>query len=133
MSISIRPVFAPYSAAWRTSDATFALWISFLLGRQLTLGQEPPIHRRSTTAVRRPDRAMCHARSLPPAPLPRTRTSKRSDCDMPSSSDAVVLCDLKTLLDGNPVARIRQLITRAISSSLFQRPPRQVSDSKQAC
>src|SRR5215510_9914488 len=78
MSISIRPVFAPYSAAWRTSDATFALWISFLLGRQLTLGQEPPIHRRSTTAVRRPDRAMCHAGSFPPAPLPRIRISNSS-------------------------------------------------------
>src|SRR2546422_11510049 len=36
-------------------------------------GQEPPIQRRSTTAVRRPAHAMCHARSLPPAPLPRTR------------------------------------------------------------
>src|SRR2546425_7868797 len=69
MSISTGPVLAPYSAPWRTSDATFALWISFLLGMQLTLGQEPPIQRRSTTAVRRPDCAMCHARSLPPAPL----------------------------------------------------------------
>ena len=46
--------------------ATFALQISFLLGRQLMFGQEPPIHRRSTTAVRRPDRARCQARSLPP-------------------------------------------------------------------
>src|SRR2546426_12845903 len=43
MSISTGPVLAPYSAPWRTSDATFALWISFLLGMQLTLGQEPPI------------------------------------------------------------------------------------------
>src|SRR5215467_8045613 len=78
MSISTWPVLAPYAAPWCTSQATFALWISFLLGRQLTLGHEPPIHRRSTTAVRRPDRAMCHARSFPPAPLPRTRMSKSS-------------------------------------------------------
>ena len=35
-------------------SATFALQISFLLGMQLILGQEPPIHRRSTTAVRLP-------------------------------------------------------------------------------
>src|SRR5262249_52792650 len=72
---------------WRTSETTFALQISFLLGIQLTLGQEPPIQRRSTTAVRRPARAMCHARSLPPAPLPRTRISNRSTCDMAASSD----------------------------------------------
>ena len=32
MSIATRPVFAPYAAApWRTSEATFALWTSFLL------------------------------------------------------------------------------------------------------
>jgi hypothetical protein len=44
-----------------------------LLGKQLTFGQEPPIHRRSMTAVRFPDRARCHARYIPPLPLPRTR------------------------------------------------------------
>src|SRR5258705_4567368 len=47
-----------------------------------TLTQEPPIHRRSTTAVRRPDCAMCQATSLPPVPLPSTRTSNRSGWDM---------------------------------------------------
>src|SRR5215831_20499737 len=61
-----------------TRYATFALQISFLLGRQLMLGQEPPIYRRSTTAVRRPDRAISQARSLPPLPLPRIRISNRS-------------------------------------------------------
>ena len=55
-----------------------ALQISFLLGRQAMLGQEPPIHRRSTTAVRRPDRAICQASNLPPCPLPRIRTSNCS-------------------------------------------------------
>src|SRR5215471_10081933 len=100
MSIATRPVLTPYSAPWRTSDATFALWISFLLGMQLILGQEPPIHRRSTTAVRRPARAMCHAKSLPPAPLPRTRISSRSDWDMPSSRDVAALRDLRTTHDG---------------------------------
>src|SRR5262249_34497322 len=49
-----------------------------LTGRQLMLGQEPPIYRRSTTAVRRPDRAISQARSLPPLPLPRIRISNRS-------------------------------------------------------
>src|SRR5215470_11630021 len=100
ISIATRPVFAPYSAPWRASDATFALWISFLVGMQLILGQEPPIHRRSTTAVRRPARAMCHAKSLPPAPLPRTRISNRSDWDMPASRDVDALGDLRTAHDG---------------------------------
>src|SRR5215475_9945154 len=59
-----------------------ALQISFLLGRQAMLGQEPPIHRRSTTAVRRPYRAMCQASNLPPNPLPRTKTSTGSASDM---------------------------------------------------
>src|SRR5260370_186731 len=49
---------------------------------QATLTQEPPIHCRSTTAVRRPDCAMCQATSLPPVPLPSTRTSNRSGWDM---------------------------------------------------
>jgi hypothetical protein len=39
------------------------------------LGHEPPIQRRSTTAVRRPDLAMSQANNLPPWPLPRTSTS----------------------------------------------------------
>jgi hypothetical protein len=56
----------------------FALAISFLLGMQAMLGQEPPIQRRSTTAPLCPDCAMCQAKSLPPVPLPRTRTSNRS-------------------------------------------------------
>jgi hypothetical protein len=37
---------------------------------------------RATTAVRRPDRAMCQARYMPPFPLPRTSVSYRSGCDM---------------------------------------------------
>src|SRR5262245_51899993 len=68
----------PKSDACRARCATFALQISFLLGRQATLGQEPPIQRRSTTAVRRPERARLQARSLPAAPLPRIRISYRS-------------------------------------------------------
>src|ERR1700747_1668924 len=48
------PVTAPNCVAWRARWATFALQISFLLGRQAMLGHDPPIQRRSTTAVRRP-------------------------------------------------------------------------------
>src|SRR6478609_8174176 len=54
MSIAPGSSVQPYSAAWRTRYATLALEISFLLGMQAMLGQEPPIHLRSTTAVRRP-------------------------------------------------------------------------------
>src|SRR5262245_2084439 len=78
MSIATEPVTVPNCAAWRTRCATLALQISFLLGRQLILGQEPPIYRRSTRAVRRPDPAICQASNLPPAPLPRIRISKCS-------------------------------------------------------
>src|SRR5215469_4500935 len=78
MSIATGPVAAPYSAAWCTRYETFALQISFLLGRQLTLGHEPPIQRRSTTAVDWPDDARCHARCLPPAPLPRIKFANDS-------------------------------------------------------
>src|SRR5260370_749288 len=85
MSIATRPVVVPNSAACRATYATFALQISFLLGMQLTFGQEPPIHWPSTTAVRRPDRARCQASSLPPAPLPRMSASNRSSATMSSS------------------------------------------------
>src|SRR5271155_128738 len=63
-------------------SATFALQISFLLGRQLVFGQEPPISLRSTTATRLPDLAVCQARYLPPSPLPMTRRSKVSAAGM---------------------------------------------------
>src|SRR5262249_11438093 len=62
----------------RVRCATFAFAISFLLGMHAILGQEPPIQRRSTTAVLCPDCAKCQAMSLPPTPLPRTRTSNCS-------------------------------------------------------
>src|SRR5262245_60400614 len=42
------------------------------------LGQDPPIHFRSTTAVRCPALARCQPSNLPPAPLPRMSTSYRS-------------------------------------------------------
>src|ERR1700692_2492152 len=86
MSVAVEPVTMPKRSAWRTRSATFALQISFLLGRQLVFGQEPPINLRSTTAVRCPDLAMCQARYLPPSPLPRTSISKCSGRDIFNSS-----------------------------------------------
>src|SRR5690606_18586380 len=80
------PVCTPYSAARRTVAATRAEWIRFLLGRQLMLGQEPPIQRRSTTTTLRPERARCQARYLPPSPLPRIRSSAASGEGMQEGS-----------------------------------------------
>src|SRR5579864_8993575 len=75
ISVLTGPVSEPNSAAWRAKCATLALQISFLLGMQAMLGQDPPIQRRSMTAVCRPDCAMCQANNLPPWPLPRISTS----------------------------------------------------------
>src|SRR6267142_5478063 len=86
MSVAVEPVTMPKRSAWRTRSATFALQISFLLGRQLVFGQEPPINLRSTTAERCPDLAMCQERYLPPSPLPRTSISKCSGWDIVNSS-----------------------------------------------
>src|SRR6266851_10163155 len=82
MSVAVEPVNIPKRSAWRTRSATFALQISFLLGRQLVFGQEPPINLRLTTAARCTDLAMCQARYLPPSPLPRTSISKCSSWDI---------------------------------------------------
>src|SRR5262249_54712391 len=45
MSVVTGPVTTPNCAPCRARCATFALQISFLLGRQAMLGQEPPIQR----------------------------------------------------------------------------------------
>ena len=82
MSVRAPATTVPKAPAWCTTSATSALLTSFLLGRQLTFGHEPPIHLRSTTAVRCPALAMSHAMSLPPPPLPNTKTSTRSACAM---------------------------------------------------
>src|SRR5215510_6886627 len=99
MSTSTRSLLVPNSAPWRATCATPALHISFLLGMQLMFGHEPPIHRRSTTAVRRPDRARSHASNFPPCPLPSTSASYRSGaaiCSLQaeSGSDVNLLMDV---------------------------------------
>src|SRR5438552_17496483 len=59
-------------------QATFALWMIFLLGRQAMLGQEPPTYFRSITATFIPFLARVQERSLPAAPLPRMSRSYSS-------------------------------------------------------
>src|SRR3546814_1840753 len=64
MSTDTWPVVTPNSPARATILATPALQISFLLGRQLMLGQEPPTQRRSTTAVFRSEEHTSELQSL---------------------------------------------------------------------
>src|SRR6267154_91745 len=70
----------PNSLLRRKYDATFALWIMFLLGRHAILGQEPPIYLRSTTATRLPSPAKVHAAMVEPVPPPRITRSNSSGC-----------------------------------------------------
>lgn len=70
----------PNSSLLRKYEATFALWITFLLGRHAMLGQEPPTYLRSMTAVRIPFFANVQAMYLPASPLPSTSTSYSSGC-----------------------------------------------------
>src|SRR5271166_5744260 len=108
MSVSTGPATVPNCPAWCARCATRALQISFLLGRQAMLGQEPPIQRRSTTAVRRPDCAICQASNLPPNPLPRIRTSNCSGWDINPS-----VCDSNDReANAGFVARLPQFICR---------------------
>src|SRR5438034_8251074 len=131
MSIATRPVFVPDSAAWRATCATCALASSFLLGMQFTFGHDPPIHWRSTTAVRRPDRAMSQARSLPPAPLPRIRTSNRSDAAMPSSS--VRRCSVPRAVFGVPTAITKASAIGPISNGGHAAIDRKIYACDEAC
>src|ERR1700733_3204216 len=75
MSMAIGPVLIPNSACRATSEATFAEWITFLLGRHATLGQDPPTYFRSMTAIRLPSLAMVHVITLPAVPPPSTMAS----------------------------------------------------------
>src|SRR6476661_10238412 len=84
MSIAKPSCRMPNSLLRRKYDATFALWMMFLLGRHAILGQEPPMYLRSTTATRLPSPANVHAAMVEPVPPPRITRSNSSGC--------VVLC-----------------------------------------
>src|SRR6266478_4126177 len=71
----------PNSLLRRKYDATFALWMMFLLGKHAMFGQEPPIYLRSTTATRLPSPAKVHAAMVEPVPPPRITRSNSSGCD----------------------------------------------------
>src|SRR3989442_1389256 len=68
----------PNSSLRLKYDATFALWMMFLLGRHAMFGQEPPTYFRSIAAVFIPFLASVQERSLPATPLPRMSKSYSS-------------------------------------------------------
>src|SRR6267154_1161378 len=70
----------PNSLLRRKYDATFALWMMFLLGKHAMFGQEPPIYLRSTTATLLPSPAKVQAAMVEPVPPPRITRSNSSGC-----------------------------------------------------
>src|SRR5687767_10534713 len=82
MLVDTESSWSPNSAPRAASDATFALWMMFLLGRHATFGHEPPTILRSTIAVRWPAFDSVQARYFPASPLPTTTRSYRLLSDM---------------------------------------------------
>src|SRR5437899_9224232 len=80
MSIAKPSCAMPNSLLRRKYDATFALWMTFLLGRHAMFGHEPPIYLRSTTMAFLPSAANVHAAMVEPVPPPRITTSNSSGC-----------------------------------------------------
>lgn len=66
--------------------------MTFLLGRQAMLGQEPPTYLRSITAVRSPFFAKVQAMYLPGSPLPSTRTPYSSGACVGDPPRACISC-----------------------------------------
>ena len=52
MFVDTKPTSTPNSVPRRASEAAFALWMMFLLGRHAMFGHDPPTMLRSTKAVR---------------------------------------------------------------------------------
>src|SRR5580658_5817074 len=78
MSIAKPSCVMPNSLLRRKYEATFALWMTFLLGKHAILGHDPPMYLRSTTATRFPSPAKVHAATVEPVPPPRITRSNSS-------------------------------------------------------
>src|SRR5712691_6272874 len=87
MSIAKPSCVMPNSLLRRKYDATFALWMMFLLGKHAMFGHDPPIYLRSTTATRFPSPAKVHAAMVDPVPPPRITRSNSSGCILPGWVD----------------------------------------------
>src|SRR2546429_3807817 len=70
----------PNSLLRRKYDATFALWMMFLLGKHAMFGHDPPMYLRSTTATCFPSPAKVHAAVVEPVPPPRITRPNSSSC-----------------------------------------------------
>src|ERR1700739_4612864 len=70
----------PNSLLRRKYDATFALWMMFLLGKHAMFGHDPPIYLRSTTATRLPSSPKAPPAWAEPVPPPRITRSNSSGC-----------------------------------------------------
>src|SRR5580700_10111532 len=70
----------PNSLLRRKYDATFALWMMFLLGKHAMFGHDPPMYLRSTTATCFPSPAKVHAAMVEPVPPPKITRSNSSGC-----------------------------------------------------
>src|SRR5712692_10644911 len=81
MSIAKPSSVMPNSLLRRKYDATFALWMMFLLGKHAMFGHDPPTYLRSTTATCLPSPANVHAAMVEPVPPPRITRSNSSGCD----------------------------------------------------
>ena len=80
MSIAKPSCVMPNSLLRRKYDATFALWMMFLLGKHAMFGHDPPMYLRSTTATRLPSPAKVQAAMVEPVPPPRITRSNSSGC-----------------------------------------------------
>src|SRR5215470_16746425 len=81
----------PNSLLRRKYEATFALWMMFLLGRHAIFGHDPPIYLRSMTATRLPSAAKVQAAIVEPVPPPRITTSNSSGCGFLYIAMSIVL------------------------------------------
>src|SRR5216684_1979352 len=80
MSIAKPWCVMPNSLLRRKYDVTFALWMTFLLGKHAVFGHDPPMYLRSTTATCFPSPAKVHAAIVDPVPPPRITRSNSSRC-----------------------------------------------------
>src|SRR5438445_5973732 len=81
MSIAKPSCLIPNSLLRRKYDATFALWMMFLLGKHAMFGHDPPTYLRSMIATCFPSPAKVHAAMVEPVPPPRITRSNSSGCD----------------------------------------------------
>jgi len=73
ISIAKPSCVMPNSLLRRKYDATFALWMMFLLGKHAMFGHDPPMYLRSTTATCFPSPAKVHAAMVEPVPPRESR------------------------------------------------------------